>query len=254
MLKTQRKNFLNYIGPAIVFVLVYLLLELVISIFRIPKWVLPTPTSIFLTFFAKLGNVIIPNFLITLQEIILGFILGVPIGIILAAFMTQYKIIDKALSPYVILLVTTPLLTLTPLLMIWLGFGMNVKIIAVMIQTFPIVMMNSATGFNNVDDLKLELLTAMGASRSQKFFRVIFPDALPDVFTGIKLGSIFATTTAITTEFVGGNKGLGNLITTATSFIKTNEAFAYIISAAIIGISLYSLISYVEKRIIRWVK
>lgn len=254
MLKTQRKNLLNYIGPIIVFVLVYLALELVILVFHIPKWVLPTPTSIFLTFFAKLGTVIVPNFLITLQEIILGFILGVPIGIILAAFMTQYKIIDKALSPYVILLVTTPLLTLTPLLMIWLGFGMNVKIIAVMIQTFPIVMMNSATGFNNVDDLKLELLTAMGASRSQKFFRVIFPDALPDVFTGIKLGSIFATTTAITTEFVGGNEGLGNLITTATSFIKTNEAFAYIISAAIIGISLYSLISYVEKRIIRWVK
>jgi len=253
MLKTQRKNLLNYIGPVIVFIFFYLTLELVITVFEIPKWVLPTPTSIFLTFFNKLGPVIIPNSLITLQEIILGFLFGVPIGIILAAFMTQFKIIDRALSPYVILLVTTPLLTLTPLLMIWLGFGMNVKIIAVTIQTFPIVMMNSATGFNNVDDLKLELLTAMGASRIQKFFRVILPDALPDVFTGIKLGSIFATTTAITTEFVGGNAGLGNLITTATSFIKTNDAFAYIISAAIIGISLYSLISYIEKRIIKWV-
>lgn len=253
MLKTQKNNYLNYIGSVIVFILVYLILELVIYAFKIPKWVLPTPTLIFQTFFIKLGSVIIPNFLTTFEEIILGFLIGVPLGIILAAFMNQFKIVDRALSPYVILLVTTPLLTLTPLLMLWLGFGMNVKIIAVAIQTFPIVMMNSATGFNNVDDLKLELLTAMGASRLQKFFRVIFPDALPDVFTGMKLGGIFATTTAITTEFVGGNSGLGNLITTASSFIKTNEAFAYIIAAAVIGISLYSFISYIEKHVIKWV-
>lgn len=252
MMKMKRKSLTSYISPVIVFLVLFLLLELVVRLFNIPAFILPRPTQIFVAFFINFFSKLIPNLFITLQEIILGFIIGVPIGIVLAAFMSQYKILDKALSPYVILLVTTPLLTLTPLLMIWLGFGMNVKIIAVAIQTFPIVMMNSATGFNNVDELKLELMSSMGASRIQKFFRVILPDALPDVFTGIKLGGIFATTTAISTEFVGGNEGLGNLITTATSWIKTDEAFAYIIGASIIGISLYGLISLIENRIVRW--
>lgn len=252
MLKTKRKNLTSYISPILVFILLYLLLEIIVRVFNIPAFILPSPTRILSKFFANFFGILIPNMLVTLQEIILGFIIGVPIGIVLAAFMTQYKIIDKALSPYVILLVTTPLLTLTPLLMVWLGFGMNVKIIAVVIQTFPIVMMNSATGFNNVSELKLELMKSMGASRAQKFFRVILPDALPDVFTGIKLGGIFATTTAISTEFVGGNEGIGNLITTATSWIKTDEAFAYIIGASIIGISLYGLISWIESRVIKW--
>lgn len=252
MNKAAKINKYDFLAPVILFFILYGLLELIVGLFAIPRWILPTPTKIFGTFFSSFENAILPNLTMTLQEILIGFVIGVPTGVIVAAFMTQFKILDKAFSPYVILLVTTPLLTLVPLLMLWLGVGMEVRVIAVIIQTFPIVMMNSATGFNNVDELKLELMKALGANRRQTFFRVVLPASLRHVFTGIKLGGIFATTTAISTEFVGGNVGLGSKIVTATSFIQTEVAFACILAVALIGVLLYAAISYVEKRIITW--
>jgi len=157
-------------------------LELAIKVFDIQSWVLPTPTNTFITFITNFTSEILPHALITLRGIITGFLIAVPLGITLAFFLSQFTILDKAFSPYVIFLSTTPLITLVPLLMIWLGFGIEVKIIAVTIQTFPIIMMNSVTGFNNVDTLKLELMTSLGAHRLQTFFKY-----LPD----LKRGNLF---------------------------------------------------------------
>jgi len=247
-----KENKHDFFAPIFLFFILYALLELIVYVFNISTWIFPSPTEVFSAFINNLFNLILPNLIITVQEILIGFIIGVPIGIIVAAFITAFKILDIALTPYIILLVTTPMLSFIPLLMVWLGFGMEVKIIAVIVQTFPIVMMNSATGFNNVDELKLELMTSLGANRLQRFFKVILPSSLPHVFTGIKLGGIFATITAITAEFVGGNAGIGYLITTSTSYIRTSLAFSSILSVAIIGIALYFTISFVEKKIVTW--
>ena len=248
---TKRSRY-DVLAPIVLFVVLYLALEIIIRMFAIPRYVLPSPTQILLSFLSQATTVIIPNLIITLQEIFVGLLFGIPLGIVLAAFMTQFKILDKAFSPFVILLATTPLLTLVPLLMLWLGLGIQIKMIAVAISTFPIVMLNAATGFSNVDDLKLELMKALGASRLQTFFRVILPAASPSVFTGVKLGCIFATTTAIGAEFVGGNVGLGSKILMATSFIQTDIAFACILAVALIGIVLYGLVAFLERRIVTW--
>lgn len=86
--------------------------------------------------------------------------------------------------------------------MFFLGFGIEARILAVVIQSFAIVNMNSATGFLNVELLRHELMQSLRANRLQTFTRVVFPSALPDVFTGMKLCGIFATTACIV-EFLG---------------------------------------------------
>ena len=242
----------NFIAPAIVFVLMYAGIELIIRTFNIQQWILPTPTNILLTFYANFVSEILPHTYVTLKGIIIGFLIAVPLGITIAFFLSQFEILDKAFSPYVIFLSTTPLITLVPLLMIWLGFGIKVKILAVTIQTFPIIMMNSVTGFNNVETLKLELMTSLGANRLQTFFNVTLPASLPNVFTGIKLGTIFSTIAAISTEFVGGKTGLGSRIVYYTSYIKTNLAFACILAVTLIGIVLYSIVSLLEEKLVKW--
>ncbi len=242
----------NFIAPAIVFVLMYAGIELIIRTFNIQQWILPTPTNILLTFYANFVSEILPHTYVTLKGIIIGFLIAVPLGITIAFFLSQFGILDKAFSPYVIFLSTTPLITLVPLLMIWLGFGIKVKILAVTIQTFPIIMMNSVTGFNNVETLKLELMTSLGANRLQTFFNVTLPASLPNVFTGIKLGTIFSTIAAISTEFVGGKTGLGSRIVYYTSYIKTNLAFACILAVTLIGIVLYSIVSLLEEKLVKW--
>ncbi|MEI7616412.1 MAG: ABC transporter permease, partial [Actinomycetota bacterium] len=218
---------------------------------KIPIWALDKPTGIFKELFTKFGE-ILPHALISLQTLLTGFIIGIAVGIILGGILSNFPIVDKAISPFVIFLVCTPLMTLVPLMMIWLGFGLLPKVIAVVLQTFPIVMMNTATGFANVDIERKELMLSMKASRIATFFRVLVPSALPNIFTGIKLGCIFATTTTIAVEFVGGNSGLGSQIIKHTQYMRTGLAFACIFTVAIISIAFYGAVSLAEKYAVRW--
>lgn len=248
----EKKSRLDSFAPLVAFVIIFGGLEAIVRAFGIPRWVLPAPSSIVSSLVANFVPLLLPHFIVTIEEVGVGFLVGVPLGIALAAVLSQFKIIDRALSPYVILLVTTPLITLVPLFMLWLGFGIHVRMLVVIIQTFPIVMMNSVTGFNNVEELKTELMESLGASRLQTFWKVIFPSALPQVFTGIRLGGVFATIAAISTEFAGGKNGLGNRIVYFSSFIQTELAFACIVVVALIGIGLFSAVLAAERKVIRW--
>lgn len=243
---------MNILAPLVVFVILFGGWEIIVYAFQIPRQVLPAPSAIMGAMIKNFVSDIFQHFLITLYVITIGFIVGVPVGIALAALLSQFKIIEKAFSPYVILLVTTPLITLVPLFMIWLGFGANVRVLVVILQTIPIVILNSITGFNSVDNSKLELANSMGATRTQTFFKVIFPNALPHVFTGIKLGAIFATISAIGAEFSGAKSGLGNRVMYFSKFIETELAFSCILLIAVIGITLFLTISRVERKVINW--
>jgi NitT/TauT family transport system permease protein len=145
-----------------------------------------------------------------------------------------------------------PMIALVPLLMIWLGYGINVKIITVALQAFPVIMLNAITGFLNVDSVKHELMKSLGATRIQTLCHLIIPSSGRFIFTGLKLGSIFATIAAISSEFTGGAEGLGFKIFTSISFLRTELAFGGIVCIAIIGISFYSFISLMERKLIQW--
>jgi NitT/TauT family transport system permease protein len=166
--------------------------------------------------------------------------------------VTNFVLLSAALTPYVLLLVTTPIITLVPLLMLWMGFGINTRILTVLIQAFAIINLNSCTGFLNVPTLRHELMDTFGASRIQRFFHVTLPTALPDVFTGLRLATIFSTTTCISAEYVGGNMGLGSQIIMYSQFLKTTESFACIFYVAIIGLFFYQLVGVAQNRIIKW--
>ena len=239
------------LAPIVMFFIIFGLWEVLIIAFDVPRWILPGPISIFTTMVTGFGE-ILPHLLISLETIFIGFAFAVPIGVLLAALITNFKTLAVALDPYIIFLVVTPLITLVPLLMYFLGFGIEVRILAVVIQSFAIVNMNAATGFNNVETLRLELMQSLRANRVQTFSRTVLPSALPDVFTGMKLCGIFATTACISVEYVCGNKGLGSQIIRYTQFINTEKAFACIFFVAIIGVTLYTLISLLEKLVIRW--
>lgn len=239
------------VAPLVMFVVIFGMWEVLIKIFEVPRWILPGPVAIFKTMVVNF-NEFLPHILISAQTILIGFIIAVPLGILLASIITNYKVLAVALDPYIVFLVVTPLITLVPLLMYFLGFGIEVRILAVIISSFAIVNMNAATGFSNVAMIRMELMQSLRANRIQAFTKAILPSALPDVFTGMKLCGIFATTACISVEYVGGNKGLGSQIIRHTQFIATEKAFACIFFVAVIGITLYTFISLLEKRIIRW--
>jgi NitT/TauT family transport system permease protein len=250
----KKKDFsrLNFLAPVLVFIVIFISWETIVNVFHIPRQVLPSPVNIFKSLFDNFIPLLSSHFLITLRTILTGFVIAVPTGILLGAVLSQYKILEKAISPYVIILVTTPLIVLVPLFMLWLGFGTNVRILAVIAQAIPVIMLNSITGFNSVEKTKLELMESLGATKWQTFVKVTFPNALSHVFTGITLGGVFSTISVISAEIVGGKTGLGNRIIYFSGFIETELAFACILLVILIGVTLATSIGVVRDTVIKW--
>ena len=247
----QFPKYVDFLAPAITVIFLFFAWEILVKAFNIPSVFVPGPILIVRSLFINFGD-IAPHLNETLFTILTGFFIGSLFGIFLGGIISNFKLVSDALNPFIIFLVTTPLMTLMPILLAWLGFDIRVRVIGTIVQCFPIINMNCCTGMLNVPNIRIELMQSLKANRLQRFFRVTFLSALPDIFTGLRLGSIFATTGSIAVEYVASTTGLGNRIQFYTRFYQTENAFACIFLIAVIGISLYSLIRLLERIVMRW--
>jgi NitT/TauT family transport system permease protein len=225
--------------------------EFLLRFFNVPEFVMPTPSAIVTALFEHFGE-IGPHLGYTLVELAVGYTIGASIGMILAAVITQFPFVEKIITPYILLLVTTPMLALVPLLILNFGFGYAPRIIAVALAAGPMVMINSATGFRRTDQGKIALAKSYGASTFQIFTKIRVPMAMPMIIVGLMMGAIFAVITAIGAEMSGGGFGLGSRLTTYSSTLRTAEFFAVILILAIMGILIYVFFSWLGKKLAGW--
>jgi NitT/TauT family transport system permease protein len=225
--------------------------ELLLTIFQVPHYVLPKPSQIVTALFTE-WTFLWPHLMITLFELFVGFAIGGTIGFIMAAVITQFPFVEKVVTPYILLLVTTPMLALVPLLILRFGFGSEPRIIAVALASGPMVMINSATGFRRVDLAKIALARSFGASTLQIFTKIRIPMAMPMIIVGLMVGSIFGLLTTIGAEMVGGAEGLGNRLTYYSALIRMPQFFAIILILAILGISIYVFFFWLGKKWASW--
>jgi NitT/TauT family transport system permease protein len=225
--------------------------EVLLRVFEVPHYILPTPSQI-ATALVTEWPFIWPHLLVTLQELLLGFAIGASMGFVLAAVITQFPFVEKIVTPYILLLVTTPMLALVPLLITKLGFGIAPRVIAVALASGPMVMINSATGFRRVDLAKIALARSFGANTLQIFMKIRIPMAMPMIIVGLMVGSIFGLLTAVGADMVGGAAGLGNRLTYYSSMIRMPQFFAVILILALMGISIYVLFYWIGKKWAGW--
>jgi NitT/TauT family transport system permease protein len=225
--------------------------ELLITWFEVPQYVLPKPSQIATALVTEFPNYW-PHLLTTLKELLVGFAIGASIGFVLAAVITQFPFVEKVVTPYILLLVTTPMLALVPLLILRFGFGSEPRIIAVALASGPMVMINAATGFRRTDLAKIALARSFGANTLQIFTKIRIPMAMPMIIVGLMVGSIFGLLTTVGAEMVGGAEGLGNRLTYYSALIRMPQFFAVILMLAIIGISIYVFFFWLGKRWASW--
>lgn len=226
-------------------------LEFALRWFEVPAYVLPTPSAVGVAL-VKEFPLIAPHLGYTLIELFGGFAIGASAGLILAAVITQFPFAEKIIAPYILILVTTPMLALVPLLILRFGFGFTPRIIAVALASGPMVMINAATGFRRVDSAKIALARSYGASTLQIFWKIRAPMALPMILVGLMIGAIFGLLTAVGAEMVGGGFGLGNRLTTYSSMINMPEFFAVIVILSTMGILIYVFFFWVGKKWASW--
>jgi NitT/TauT family transport system permease protein len=247
----EHRTKLEVLAIALVAVIIVGGSELLLLFFKVPQYVLPRPSLIVTALFTE-WPYLWPHVVTTIYELLAGFAIGASIGFLLAAVITQFPFVEKIVTPYILLLVTTPMLALVPLLILRFGFGSEPRIIAVALASGPMVMINSATGFRRVDLAKIALARSFGASTLQIFTKIRIPMAMPMIIVGLMVGSIFGLLTTVGAEMVGGAEGLGNRLTYYSALIRMPQFFAIILILAALGISIYVFFFWLGKKWASW--
>jgi len=219
--------------------------------FKVPTAVLPTPGLVFQAMLEK-RELLLSEGWITLKETLYGFALAFVLGVPLAVLVTNSSTLNLMFYPLLIALQSVPKVALAPVLLVWLGTGIESKLaIAWLVAFFPIVV-DTAAGLRSTPRELLELARSLRATRTQIFFKVQFPAALPFVVSGAKVAVTLAVIGAVIGEFVGSSEGLGNLLMSASSQINAPLAFASLFALAALGMLAYLVVAVIERLLAPW--
>jgi NitT/TauT family transport system permease protein len=237
----------------LVFVVVVALWEWVVRQFEVPAFIAPAPSAVLASLAGGFrSRLYVEHFGVTLYETLLGFLIAAASGIVLGAVIAQFRLVEQTVYPYLVALQTLPKIAIAPLIIVWFGFGISSKvIIAAMVGFFP-VLVNVIVGLKTVDQSKLDLMRSLDATRWQTFRLVKFPNALPFVFAGLDIAIVFSVLGAIVGEFVGAQRGLGNLILQFNFNLDIAGVFAVMILLSGLGVALHLLMQAIQRRVIFW--
>lgn len=240
--------------PATVFViLVVVLWEAMVRSFSVPEYLVPAPTVI-LHRLLSMGTDILAHTGYTALESALGFVLGSILGVMLAVIFVHSRTLELGMYPYAIALKTVPIVAIAPLLVVWLGNGMLPKIIVAAIISFFPVVVNTTKGLRDVDAEAFDLFDSMSATKSQIFFKLRVPSALPYLFAALRISSTLAVIGAIVGEFSGADRGLGFFIMISSHRLETVDMFVGILMSSALGILFFYGIALLERIIVPWEK
>jgi NitT/TauT family transport system permease protein len=189
---------------------------------------------------------------ITFAEVIAGFALGSLLGAFIGYLLGMSPTAELALSPYILALQIAPKVAFAPLFILWMGFTVYPKIlVAVLIVFFP-VMVNVLTAVRTVDRDLINLARAFTASRAQVFWKIEFPASMPAMFAGLRIGSTLAVVGVVVGELVGGNMGLGYLLSFGEGQANTPMVFVAIFMLTVVGGIAYVAVILAERRVLHY--
>lgn len=222
-----------------------------IRVFDIPKYLLPEPAGVFVRIFTD-SAMLWRNAEITIIEILVGFGLSVVLAMPLGLLIALSPLAKQLIYPPVVILQLVPKIAVAPLFLVWMGFGIESKLLLTLLMTFFPILLASISGFQILDDRLLHLTRSMGASGWQTFRELRFPSALPVIFSGLKTAATLAATAAIVAEFVGANQGLGYVLLRATGTLDTELIFAVLVWLTVIGLALNYVVEFAEWVLTPW--
>ncbi|MDH3303145.1 MAG: ABC transporter permease [Acidimicrobiia bacterium] len=191
---------------------------------------------------------------ITTQEVIWGFLAAAVAGFVLGVIVGETRLGQRAIMPYLVALNALPKVAFAPVFVAWFGFGVNSKIVmALFIAFFPVIV-DTAAGLGSVDRDTLMLFRSMEASRWQTLRKLKLPSALPFIFAGLKTAAVFSVVGAVVGEYLGGGKGLGELIRLSAQTLRIDRVFAMIAYLGVLGIILFGLVAWTERKLLFWHK
>jgi ABC-type nitrate/sulfonate/bicarbonate transport system permease component len=219
----------------------------------IPSYMLPSPADVVKAFIRDFPN-LMTQALVSVKEAIYGLGIGVLLAFILACAMDRFLTLEEAVMPLLVVTQTIPTIAIAPLLVLWMGFGMEPKITLVVITTFFPVAVGLLDGFKSVDPDAVALLRSMNATRGQIFRHVKLPAALPFFFSGLRISASYAVVGAVISEWLGGFEGLGVYMTRVRKAYAFDKMFAVILLIVIVSLLLMELVNIIKKLSMPWIR
>lgn len=250
----SKVRFPHWAQHLLVFTIFITVWELAVANNWVSALILPSPFAVVVAWWdlAITRGIIWSHFFTTLTEVVVGFIIGATFGVGIAILSAINMTFRRLVSPYMVALQVTPRIAIAPIIVAWLGFGMEPKIaIAAIICFFP-MFINALTGLLQVDHENLEMFESMRASKWQIFRHLQLPGALPVIMAGFKTGISLALIGAIVGEFVSASEGIGVLIQRFSFQLLLPEAFASLIMLTAMGLFLYGLATFADRHIVFW--
>ena len=188
----------------------------------------------------------------TLVEAVLGLAVSLAFGIATAVAMDRIAIVRRAIEPLLIGSQTIPIVAIAPLLIIWFGFGIEPKILVIVLITFFPITIGLLDGLAATPASGTDLLRSMGATDGQAFRKLRWPGALPSLFTGLRIAAAYAVVGAVFGEYVGAVSGLGIWMQVSQNAFRTDLVLGAVLVTALISVALYMAVGVAERLIVPW--
>jgi NitT/TauT family transport system permease protein len=249
----MRERVKDWLYPAISLVVFFAAWEAAVVWFRVPEYLLPRPLIVAQTLWSGYASGLYwPHLFTTLYEVVVGYIIGCGSALLLGAAVAEWRSLERLIVPYVVALQSTPKVALAPLLIVWLGFGVESKIALVVLICFFPIFANSVAGFRSANPDMIDLLRVFNASRMHIFLNAKVPAAANSIFAGLQIAVVLALIGAVVGEFVTAKQGLGFLIQSSTLNFDVPTMFAAILTLAMLGILGTSLVRLAYRRLVFW--
>lgn len=225
--------------------------ELVVRAASVPDYLFPAPSAV-ASSLARDAGLLGPATLVTLREVVLGYLLAVAAALLLAVALHFSAALRRALLPILVLSQTVPTVLLAPILAILLGYGIEPKLVVVAVVCFFPIVVNTVDGLRSADPELVRMMRTLHGDRLAIFRRVELPGALPAVFSGARVAATYAAVGAVFGEWAGSSAGLGFVILQAQPALDTARIFAAVLILSALALALYALVTLAERLLVPW--
>lgn len=225
--------------------------ELVVRAADVPDYLFPAPSAVAVAFGSDAG-LLWQATLVSLREIVLGYLLAVAFALVLAVALHFSAALRRALLPILVLSQTVPTVLLAPILAILLGYGIAPKLIVVAVVCFFPIVVNAVDGLRSTDAELVRMMRTLDGNRLAIFRRVELPGALPSIFSGARIAATYAAVGAVFGEWAGSSAGLGFVMLQSEPSLETARIFAAVLILSLIALGLYALVSLSERLLLPW--
>ena len=244
----------TYWPTGVLLVVLVLAWQFAVRFFNVPNYIIPAPSEIYTSLTENWTDILRSATWTTLTEVLVGFGAAIVTGLVVAIALHWSPGARKVVYPLLIASQTVPIVVIAPVLAIIFGYTLTPKVLLVAFVCFFSIVVNMLDGLSSADPQLLRVMRTLDGTRMGAFRKIEFPSSLPSLFTGLKIAATYAAVGAVFGELGGSEDGLGYVMVQATPQMQTALVFAAIFLLSIMSITLFIVVTVLERVLVPWAK